>query len=240
MQAHLARRLCVLAIAGVIAVTVGGSAAAHPGSAAAPKAGFTLTVGTTLSLTGDGAVFGPAFQKSAEMAVDMANKALVRRRRQGHHDQDRLRRRRLDGDVGGERGAQADRRRRDVHRGLDPVGEHDRDRERRDGSGRRRADRACIDERDDHRPRRQRARLPRRTVRRPAGPGARRRAAEGDRQGQDGLVRGAQRRVRCRPDQVDGGRVEEARRQGDARPGAVRPRRGELRLGGAADRRRQP
>jgi ABC-type branched-subunit amino acid transport system substrate-binding protein len=78
MQAHLARRLGVLAIAGVIAVTVGGSAAAHPDSAAAPKAGFTLTVGTTLSLTGDGAVFGPAFQKSAEMAVDLANKALVR------------------------------------------------------------------------------------------------------------------------------------------------------------------
>ena len=78
MQAHLARRLGVLAIAGVIAVTVGGSAAAHPDSAAAPKAGFTLTVGTTLSLTGDGAVFGPAFQKSAEMAVDIANKALLR------------------------------------------------------------------------------------------------------------------------------------------------------------------
>ena len=78
MQAHLARRLGVLAVAGVIAVTVGGSAAAHPDSAAAPKAGFTLTVGTTLSLTGDGAVFGPAFQKSAEMAVNLANKALAR------------------------------------------------------------------------------------------------------------------------------------------------------------------
>src|SRR5689334_7362234 len=78
MRAHLARRFGVLAIAGVIAVAVGGSAAAHPGSAAAPQAGFTLTVGTTLSLTGDGAVFGPAFQKSAEMAVDLANKALLR------------------------------------------------------------------------------------------------------------------------------------------------------------------
>src|SRR4051794_39467605 len=78
MQAHLARRLGVLAVAGVIAVTVGGSAAARPDSAAAPKAGFTLTVGTTLSLTGDGAVFGPAFQKSAELAVDLANKALTR------------------------------------------------------------------------------------------------------------------------------------------------------------------
>ncbi len=78
MKAQLARRFGVLAIAGAIAVTVGGSAAAHPDSPAAPKAGFTLTVGTTLSLTGDGAVFGPAFQKSAELAVDLANKALVR------------------------------------------------------------------------------------------------------------------------------------------------------------------
>ena len=67
-----------------------------PTALAAPKAGFTLTVGTTLSLTGDGAVFGPAFQKSAEMAVDLANKALSARRRQGHHDQDRVGGRRID------------------------------------------------------------------------------------------------------------------------------------------------
>jgi ABC-type branched-subunit amino acid transport system substrate-binding protein len=78
MKAHLGRRLAVVAFAGVLAVAVGGSAAAHPDSSAAPKAGFTLTVGTTLSLTGDGAVFGPAFQKSAQLAVDLANKALVR------------------------------------------------------------------------------------------------------------------------------------------------------------------
>ena len=78
MKGHLFRRLGVLTLAGVLAITVGGSAAAHPDSSAAPKAGFTLTVGTTLSLTGDGAVFGPAFQKSAQLAVDLANKALVR------------------------------------------------------------------------------------------------------------------------------------------------------------------
>jgi ABC-type branched-subunit amino acid transport system substrate-binding protein len=78
MKVHLARRLGVVALAGVLAVTIGGSAAAHPDSGAAPKAGFTLTVGTALSLTGDGAVFGPAFQKSAQLAVDLANKALVR------------------------------------------------------------------------------------------------------------------------------------------------------------------
>ena len=73
MKAHLARRFGVLALAGVLAVSVGGSAAAHPDGGVAPKAGFTLTVGTTLSLTGDGAVFGPAFQKSAQLAVDLAN-----------------------------------------------------------------------------------------------------------------------------------------------------------------------
>jgi ABC-type branched-subunit amino acid transport system substrate-binding protein len=78
MKAHSARWLGVLVLAGTLAGTVGGSAGARPGGAAAPAAGFTLTVGTTLSLTGDGAVFGPAFQKSAEMAVDLANKALVR------------------------------------------------------------------------------------------------------------------------------------------------------------------
>ena len=78
MNAHLARRFVVLALAGVLAVTAGGSAAAHPDGNARPTAGFTLTVGTTLSLTGDGAVFGPAFQKSAQLAVDLANKALLR------------------------------------------------------------------------------------------------------------------------------------------------------------------
>jgi ABC-type branched-subunit amino acid transport system substrate-binding protein len=78
MKAHYARGLGVLALAGALAGTIGGSAAARPDAFAAPAAGFTLTVGTTLSLTGDGAVFGPAFQKSAEMAVDLANKALAR------------------------------------------------------------------------------------------------------------------------------------------------------------------
>ena len=78
MKAHLAHRLGVVGLAGALAVAISGSAAAHPDGGAAPKAGFTLTVGTTLSLTGDGAVFGPAFQKSAQLAVDLANKALVR------------------------------------------------------------------------------------------------------------------------------------------------------------------
>jgi ABC-type branched-subunit amino acid transport system substrate-binding protein len=38
---------------------------------------FTLKVGTTLSVTGDGSVFGPAFQKNAEFAVQVANRALA-------------------------------------------------------------------------------------------------------------------------------------------------------------------
>jgi len=78
MKANLAGRFGVLALVGVFAVSVGGSAAAHPDAGTAHKAGFTLTVGTALSLTGDGAVFGPAFQKSAQLAVDMAQKALLR------------------------------------------------------------------------------------------------------------------------------------------------------------------
>ena len=78
MKPHYSRWLGALALAAALAATVGGSAAAHPDGVAAPDAGFTLTVGTALSLTGDGAVFGPAFQKSAELAVDLANKALAK------------------------------------------------------------------------------------------------------------------------------------------------------------------
>jgi branched-chain amino acid transport system substrate-binding protein len=37
---------------------------------------FTLIVGTTLSVTGDGSVFGPAFQKHADFAAVVANRAL--------------------------------------------------------------------------------------------------------------------------------------------------------------------
>ncbi len=77
MKARYALRLGVLALAAATAATVGGSATAHPDGAVARSAGFTLTVGTTLSLTGDGAVFGPAFQKSAQLAVDLTNRALA-------------------------------------------------------------------------------------------------------------------------------------------------------------------
>jgi len=66
------RRIGVLALVAVLAAAVGGSAGARP------HATTTLTVGTTLSLTGDGSVFGPVFQKSAEFAVDLANKALAK------------------------------------------------------------------------------------------------------------------------------------------------------------------
>ena len=41
---------------------------------AAPSA----TVGTSLSITGDGSVFGPVFQKNAEFAVQLANQALAK------------------------------------------------------------------------------------------------------------------------------------------------------------------
>jgi ABC-type branched-subunit amino acid transport system substrate-binding protein len=72
------RWLGALAIVAAVAATIGGSAGARPDSSAAAKAGFTLTVGTTLSLTGDGSVFGPVFQKAAQFAVDLANQALAK------------------------------------------------------------------------------------------------------------------------------------------------------------------
>lgn len=63
-----------LAAAALVALAVTGSSAARPDEASVT--GFTLTVGTNLSMTGDGAVFGPAFQKSGEIAAEVANRAL--------------------------------------------------------------------------------------------------------------------------------------------------------------------
>jgi len=68
----------VAAIVVVLAVALCGRAAARVDSDDTTKAGFTLTVGTTLSITGDGSVFGPVFQKNAEFAASLANKALAR------------------------------------------------------------------------------------------------------------------------------------------------------------------
>lgn len=75
MNAKHARRLALVAAAVTTAAIGVGGAAARPTDGAAT--GFTLTVGTTLSLTGDGAVFGPPFQKGAEIAAAQANKALT-------------------------------------------------------------------------------------------------------------------------------------------------------------------
>lgn len=68
--------LGALAVAAALAAA-GGSADARPDARDVTTAGYVITVGTTLSLTGDGSVFGPVFQKSAEFAVDLANKALT-------------------------------------------------------------------------------------------------------------------------------------------------------------------
>jgi ABC-type branched-subunit amino acid transport system substrate-binding protein len=76
MHARHVRPFAVFAAALALAAVVGGAAAARPDAASAPSAGYTITVGTALSLTGDGAVFGPAFQKSAQLAVDLANRSL--------------------------------------------------------------------------------------------------------------------------------------------------------------------
>ena len=73
MQARRIRRLTL----GMAAVAIT-AVAAMSATAAGEKQGrnFTLEVGTTLSVTGDGSVFGPAFQKNANFAVTVANRAL--------------------------------------------------------------------------------------------------------------------------------------------------------------------
>jgi len=70
------RRAGVLVLALAAAASLGGSAAAHPDSAGRTDAGFKLIVGTTVPITGDESVFGPPFQKNAQLAVDLANRAL--------------------------------------------------------------------------------------------------------------------------------------------------------------------
>jgi branched-chain amino acid transport system substrate-binding protein len=72
------RAAVAVTVAIVAAAVPAGSAGAHPDSSGAPAKGFTLTVGTALSITGDGSVFGPVFQKNAEFAVQLANQALAK------------------------------------------------------------------------------------------------------------------------------------------------------------------
>jgi branched-chain amino acid transport system substrate-binding protein len=74
VNAQNLRRVSVLTAAAVAAtIGVGGAAARPTGTTVT---GFTLTVGTALSLTGESAVFGPPFQKGAEIAASVANQAL--------------------------------------------------------------------------------------------------------------------------------------------------------------------
>jgi ABC-type branched-subunit amino acid transport system substrate-binding protein len=61
--------VAVVTLAGLLTVTA--SAESQK-----PRQTFTVTVGTTLSVTGDGSVFGPAFQKNADFAAIVANRAL--------------------------------------------------------------------------------------------------------------------------------------------------------------------
>jgi len=75
VNAQNLRRVSLLAAVAVIAtIGIGGAAAQPTGNTAATD--FTLTVGTALSLTGESAVFGPPFQKGAEIAASVANAAL--------------------------------------------------------------------------------------------------------------------------------------------------------------------
>jgi ABC-type branched-subunit amino acid transport system substrate-binding protein len=76
MKARHVVRGAAVAVAAIVAATVAGSGAARPEKASGPAPSFTLTIGTNLSMTGDGAVFGPAFQKAGEIAGEVANRAL--------------------------------------------------------------------------------------------------------------------------------------------------------------------
>jgi len=76
MQRRVMRRLAGATAALVLGGVAVAGAAAHPQTTGERSAGFTLTIGTNLSLTGDGAVFGPSFQKAGEVAADVANRAL--------------------------------------------------------------------------------------------------------------------------------------------------------------------
>jgi branched-chain amino acid transport system substrate-binding protein len=72
------RRAAGVALVLALGGTAVAGASAHPQTGGTGAAGFTLTIGTNLSLTGDGAVFGPSFQKAGEIAADVANRALKR------------------------------------------------------------------------------------------------------------------------------------------------------------------
>lgn len=75
MNAQTLRRVSLVAAVAVVAtIGIGGAAAQPTRDTAATD--FTLTVGTALSLTGESAVFGPPFQKGAEIAARVANAAL--------------------------------------------------------------------------------------------------------------------------------------------------------------------
>lgn len=74
MSAQNLRRVSLL-IAVAIAAAIG-TAGASARSTGDTQTGFTLTLGTALSLTGESGVFGPPFQKGAEIAASISNDAL--------------------------------------------------------------------------------------------------------------------------------------------------------------------
>jgi branched-chain amino acid transport system substrate-binding protein len=76
VNAKNARRVAVLAAAAMVASVGVAGAGARPTNVSVT--GFTLTIGSALSMTGDGAVFGPPFHKGAEIAATVANDALRR------------------------------------------------------------------------------------------------------------------------------------------------------------------
>lgn len=74
MNAQCLRRVSLLAAVAIAAAIGTAGASARP--TGNTQTGFTLTLGTALSLTGESGVFGPPFQKGAEIAASISNDAL--------------------------------------------------------------------------------------------------------------------------------------------------------------------
>lgn len=72
MRTTLARVVALAAAVGLLAGVAGASTA----SGASKQSGFTLRIGVVVPFTGASAVFGPAYAKSAGLAVQQAKKAL--------------------------------------------------------------------------------------------------------------------------------------------------------------------
>src|SRR5688572_29856901 len=71
LMSRFSKLAAALTLVGVLAAAVAATTASGRG-----QAGFTLRIGVVVPFTGASAVFGPAYAKSAGLAVQQANRAL--------------------------------------------------------------------------------------------------------------------------------------------------------------------